>query len=115
MSSLGGGSIVSGLAGTTGAKHTAQKVQSKKERETTEAARRFQDEIELRVSGVESTDAVRPTGKDAHDQAKQQKHDQPEDQPQLPPPPVPPIVDEILSKDKQEPTDPPAQHIDVTG
>lgn len=54
---------------TVVAQQTANKARER-ERAASDAARRFQDIVELRVSGVESADAVRPLPQNDSEQAR---------------------------------------------
>ncbi|MFG0331147.1 MAG: hypothetical protein ACF8PN_14770 [Phycisphaerales bacterium] len=70
------GPIQAGLAGTTGAQEASGRVQGKREREKAERSRRFEDALEMRVSGVEEVNAAREV--DSQD-ADRQRHDSPQD------------------------------------
>ena len=63
MSALGG-PISAGLAGAPGAQQVQGQVQAKRERKQAESTRRIEDALDLKVAGVELTEAVQATGEE---------------------------------------------------
>lgn len=69
MSVAGGSPIDTSLLQTAQAQQTASKARDK-ERAESDRARRFADQVELRVAGVESAEAVRRLPKNDSEQAE---------------------------------------------
>lgn len=63
-----GGPIPAGLAGASGAQEHVGRTRDRKERQQIDASRRLADAVELRVAGVEDTEAVhRPSENDSEE------------------------------------------------
>ena len=85
MSSIGGGTpIDTSILQAAQAQQVASKVRDR-DKAATDAARRRQDLVDLKVAGVEAADALRKLPQNESEQAEdeQRRHPPPEDQPRI--------------------------------
>lgn len=133
MSSIGG-PIAAGIAGAPEASRSASKAMEKRRNDEARQRRRFEDALELHVSGIESADAVHDVKEHASEDADSERQAKPKlhfNQRPLNnaggrglnngyPPPEPPaasLADEpdSASDAAAAPSPPPPESLDVTG
>lgn len=64
---------MSGLAGTASAQKSIGDTARKREQEKVKTTHTFEDELELKVIGVETSVAVKKTGEESHEDAEKEK------------------------------------------